>query len=188
MYTTTRKTSAIFASVVIAATVLILLTSTTTAFTPSVFAAKVGLSHHSSKDSNGNTSSGIHKSGDSSSDSTTSTNTDSSTSNNTPSASNGNENLKNLFACESAAANGSGKLTKTEVINCYSQTFSDNPVSSGHNDNSAGDIGSSGGSGVDTGSTSTHHASSSSSHTHHHHNSAKPNSLTDSTTSSNGGS
>ncbi|MGB7954506.1 MAG: hypothetical protein WCF23_11040 [Candidatus Nitrosopolaris sp.] len=56
---------------------------------------------------------------------------------------------------------------------------------SGNNDNSEGDIGSSG---VDTGSTSTHHTSSSSGHTHHHHNSAKPNSLTNSTTSSNDGS
>ena len=110
-----------------------------------------------------------------------------SSSNNAPSTSNDNENLKNLFAFESAAANGSGKLTKTEVMNCYSQIFSGNSVSSGNNNNSAGDVGSSGGSGVDTGSNSAHHTSSSSSHTHHH-NSANPNSLTDSTTHSNGGS
>ena len=108
------------------------------------------------------------------------TNTESSSSNNAPSTSNDSENLKNLFACESAAANGSGKLTKTEVMNCYSQIFSGNSVSSGNNNNSAGDVGSSGGSVVDTGSNSAHHTSSSSSHTHHH-NSANPNSLTDST-------
>ena len=87
-------------------------------------AAKVGLSHHSSNDSNGNSSNGIHKSGDS----RTSTNTDSSANNNTPSTSNDNENLKNLFGCESTAANGSGQLTKTEVMNCYSQAISGNPV------------------------------------------------------------
>ena len=54
MYTTTRKSSAIFAIMVIASTAPILRTSTTTAFTSSVLAAKAGLSDHSSKDSDGN--------------------------------------------------------------------------------------------------------------------------------------
>ena len=54
MYTTTRKSSAIFAIMVIASTALILRTSTTTAFTSSVLAAKAGLSDHNSKDSDGN--------------------------------------------------------------------------------------------------------------------------------------
>jgi len=119
---TTRNTSAIFTTLVIATIAITLLTSTTNTFTSFVLAAKAGLSHHSSKDSNGNSSSGIDKNGDSNSG--TSTNTGSSSSDNAPSTSNDNENLKNLFACESAAANGSGKLTKTEVMNCYSQTFS----------------------------------------------------------------
>ena len=62
---------------VVAAIAITLLTSTTTTFTPSVFAAKTSLSHHSSKDSNGNTSSGIDKNGNSSSDSGTGPNTES---------------------------------------------------------------------------------------------------------------
>ncbi len=56
-------------------------------------------------------------------------------SNNLPSTNNGNENLKNLFACESTAANGSGQLTKTEGMYCYSQAFSANPITSGNDDN-----------------------------------------------------
>ena len=68
---TTRDTSSIFAIEVVASIVITLLTSTTTTFTPSVFAAKTSPSHHSSKDSNGNTSSGIDKNGNSSSDSGT---------------------------------------------------------------------------------------------------------------------
>jgi len=84
------------------------------------------------------------------------------------------ENLKNLFACESAAANGSDQLTKTEVINCFSQVFAGNPVSSGNNDISAGDVGRSDHISVDPGSSSADQTGSSNSHTRHHHSSAGP--------------
>jgi hypothetical protein len=78
--------------------------------------------------------------------------------------------FKSLFACETAASD-SGKLTKTDVINGYSQTFSDNSANSGNSNNQEGDIG--------TGNSSD--SSSSSSHTHNHHSSSSTN---DSTTGS----
>jgi len=84
----------------VATTAITLMTSTITTFTSTVFAAKTRISHHSSNDSNGDSSgSRTDKIGDSSDDSGTSTNTDSSITNNIPSTNNGNENLKNLFAC-----------------------------------------------------------------------------------------
>jgi len=165
---TVRETSAIFSAMMVAVTAITLLTSTTASFVTPILAAKTNPSHHNGSgatDNNGGSG-----------------NTDSSTNDNTPpSTSNDNENLKNLLACESAAANGSGKLTKADLINCYSQTFSDNSASSGNRNGPEGDIGSSssGSSGSDSG------PSSSSSHTfHHHHNSG---STTDSTTGSSEG-
>ena len=100
----------------------------------------------------------------------------------------GNKSLKNLFACESIAANGHfGQLTETEVMDCFSQAFSSSPGASGSNHISASDIGSGSNSGstnsTHSGSTSTTHTGSSSSHTHHHH---TPNSLSGSTGSTAG--
>jgi hypothetical protein len=166
---TTRETSAIFSAIMVAVTAITLLTSTSASFVAPVLAAKTNPSHHKGSGATDNNS--------------VSGNTDSSTNDNTPpSTSNNNENLKNLFACESAAANASGKLTKADLINCYSQTSSDNSASSGNSNGPGGDIGtgsSSGSSGSDSG------PSSSSSHTHHHHDSSR--STSDSTTGSSEG-
>ena len=192
MYISTRGTSTIFVIMVVAATTLMLLTSNT--ITGSVFAAKTGISHHSGK-SNGKTSS--TGSGNSSSISPTD-----STNNNTPSTiSNANPNMDNLLACESAAAHGSGQLTKAEVMNCYLQ-FSRGAASSlsiiGNANNSPGNAGSGSGSGSTStthhtgsstthhaGSSTTHHAGSSTTHTNsHHHSATNPSGLRGSTTSS----
>jgi hypothetical protein len=154
IYMTTRKISAIFTAMIVAATAITLLTSTTAALTTFVLAAKT-----SSKNSNGVAGiSTTDKSG-------VGSNTDGNTTNyNTPSASSDNENLKNLFACESAAAGSLGQLTKTDLINCYSQTFPDNSVSSGSSNSPEGDIGAN--------SSSSDSGSSTSNHTHHHHHSS----------------
>jgi hypothetical protein len=117
-----------------------------------VLAAKTNTPHH-------NKNSNDIGSGSSTDNSSISGNTDSSTTNNTPpSTSNDNESLKNLFACESAAANGSGALTKTDLINCYTQTFPDNSAGSGSSNSPEGDIGAS--------SSSSDSGSSTSNHTH----------------------
>ena len=63
--------------------------------------------------------------------------------------------LKNLFACESTAAKGSGGLTQDGLVNCYTQTFSGNSA-----------VAVAPGFGSDSANT-THH-NSSTSHTHHH--------------------
>ena len=120
-----------------------------------------------------------------------------STNNNTPSTiSNANPNMDNLLACESAAAHGSGQLTKAEVMNCYLQ-FSRGAASSlsiiGNANNSPGNAGRGSGSGSTStthhagsstthhagsstthhaGSSTTHHAGSSTTHTNRHHHSA----------------
>lgn len=151
---------------VVAATTLMLLASNT--ITGSVFAAKSSISHHSVK-SNGKSS--ITGSGSSSNSNGT---------NNAPTAIiNGNPNMDNLLACESASAHGSGQLTKAEVMNCYLQ-FSRGSASSlsiiGDSPSNAGS-----GSGSDSTSTThhagsltthTHHAGSSTTHTNSHHHSA----------------
>jgi len=148
VYMTARETSAILSAMMVAITAITLLTSTTASFVTPVLAAKTSPSHHNGNGATDNT--GV------------SGNTDSTTNDKTPSStSNDNENLKSLFACESAAANGSGKLTKADLINCYSQTYSGNSASSGNSNSPEGDIGSS--------STSSASGPSSSSHTHHHH-------------------
>ena len=57
--------------------------------------------------------------------------------------SSGTKNLKNLFACQSSAANGHfGQLTETAVMDCYSQAFSSSLGVSGNNNNPASDTGS----------------------------------------------
>ena len=86
----------------------------------------------------------------------------------------GNKNLKNLFACQSSAANGHfGQLTATEVMDCYSQAFSSSHGASGINNTPASDTGSgSSTNSTNSGSTSPTHTVSSSSHTHHHHHSS----------------
>jgi hypothetical protein len=177
---TKRKMCTTIVILVVAAIALTMLAPAT--FVYSAFAAKTGTSHHSSKDSNG-----IGVNGDSSG-SVKDTNTDSSSGDTqSTTTNNDNTNLKNLFACESTAANGSGQLTENEVINCYSQAFSNNSVSSpstiGNNNNSPGDTSSSGttSSGSDSGSFS--------SHTQHHHHSSTGlgSSSKDSTASSSSG-
>jgi hypothetical protein len=178
MYTSTRGTSTIFVIVVVAATTLMLLTSNTV--TGSVFAAKTGIFHHSGK---GNAKTSITGSRSSSSSSGSNSN---STNNNTPSTtSSGNPNMDNLLACESAAAHGSGQLTKAEVMNCYLQ-FSRGSASSlsitGNDNNSPGNPGSGSGSGS---TFTTHHTGSTTTHTgSHHHSATNPSALRGSTTSS----
>jgi len=165
---TARETSAILSAMMVAITAITLLTSTTASFVTPVLAAKTSPSHHNGNGATDNTGG--------------SGNTDSTTNDKTPSStSNDNENLKSLFACESASANGSGKLTKADLINCYSQTFSGNSASSGNSNSPEGDIGTS------SSSTSSSSASgpSSSSHTHHHHHNSGITS--DSTTGSSAG-
>lgn len=177
MYMTTREKSAIFVTMVLAVTTITLLSSTTASFVGSVLAAKTHPSHHHVKNSND-----ISGGGGSTDNSGFNGNTDTSTNDNTPqSTSNDNGNLKNLFACETAAANGSGKLTETDVINCYSQTFSDNSASSGNGNAQVGDgtTSDSSGSSLDSGSST-----STSSHPHHHHHSSG--SISDSTTGPSG--
>ena len=66
--------------------------------------------------------------------------------------------LKNLFACESTAAKGSGGLTQDGLVNCYTQTFSSNSAIPAVA--VAPDFGSN--------SSNTTHHNSSTSHTHHH--------------------
>ena len=166
IYMTARETSAILSAMMVAITAITLLTSTTASFVTPVLAAKTSPSHHN---------------GNGATDSTgVSGNTDSTTNDNTPSStSNDNGNLKSLFACESAAANGSGKLTKADLINCYSQTYSGNSANSGNSNSPEGDIGTS------SGSSSSASGPSSSNHTHHHHHNSGITS--DSTTGSSAG-
>lgn len=171
MYTTTKRTSEIFAIVVVAATALTLLTSTTTGVTPSALAAK---GSHGAKSLGTDTAS---------------------------SASNGNnDKMNSLFACESSSAHGSGQLTETGVLDCYLQAFSHSPVSylsvlpnnvkSNNNTNSViGGTDSSSGSGSGSGSSSSSNVHSTSDSQHpHHHSSTSPKTSKGSTTSSTGGS
>lgn len=158
MYTNTRTQTAFgILAIVVATTALTLVTWNT--FTYPVSAAKA---HHSGKTFDGISSSSVGSTS------------------NTASKSVDDTNLTNLFACESAAANGSGQLTQNEVLNCYSQAFSGDQVAplltTGNNNNSVGDItgssSSSGNTSTHSGSVATHHAGSSSSHIHHHHGSS----------------
>jgi hypothetical protein len=161
MYTTTKRTSEIFAIVVIAATALTLLTSATTQVTPSVLAAKTGLPHHTS------TGGGSHIAKSLSTDTASSAN-------------NGNKDKMNsLFACESSSAHGSGQLTETGVLDCYLQAFSQGHVNylsvlpNNHNSNNNNNTnsvigGTDSGSGSGTSSSPGSHATSHTLHPHHH--------------------
>lgn len=160
MYTTTKRTSEIFAIVVIAATALTLLTSATTQVTPSVLAAKTGIPHHTS------TVGGSHIAKSSSTDTASSAN-------------HGNtDKMNNLFACESSSAHGSGQLTETGVLDCYLQAFSQGhvnylsilPNNHNSNNNNTNSVigGTDSGSGSGTSSSPGSHATSHTLHPHHH--------------------
>lgn len=160
MYTTTKRTSEIFAIVVIAATALTLLTSATTQVTPSVLAAKAGLPHHTS------TGGSSHIAKSSSTDTASSAN-------------HGNtDKMNNLFACESSSAHGSGQLTETGVLDCYLQAFSQGhvnylsilPNNHNSNNNNTNSVigGTDSGSGSGTSSSPSSHATSHTLHPHHH--------------------
>jgi hypothetical protein len=66
--------------------------------------------------------------------------------------------LKNLFACESTSAKAPGGLTQDGLVNCYTQTFSDNSAIPAVA--VAPDVGSN--------SVNTTPHNTSTSHTHHH--------------------
>lgn len=180
MYTTTKRTSEIFAITVVAATALTLLASTTIAVTPSVLAAKAGLSHQTTE------SGGSHSSKSLSTDTASSA------------SSGNNDKMNKLFACESSSAHGSGQLTETGVLDCYLQAFSHSPVSylsvlpnnlkGSSNKNNTNSVvgGTDSGSGSGSSSSSGPHATSHTTHPHHH-SSAGPNTSKGSKTSSTGG-
>ena len=157
MYTNTRATSTIIVLLVVIATSLLLVSSSALAG----LAASSDLSHSNGKrgdQSKTNNSGSV-------SDNTVSP----STKDNSPSVTtiNENPNLDNLLACESGAANGSGHITMSEVMNCYLQ-FSRGSASSlavlGDHQNSDSKGGGSG-----LGLTSDHHANSkTTTHSSHH--------------------
>jgi len=168
MYTNTRKRTTIaILAIVVATTALTLLTWN--AFISPVSAAKT---HHSSKNFDSASSSSAGGTG-SGSDSSI---------NKSPKFAD-KANLNDLIACESTAANGSGPLTQSEVLNCYSQAFSGSPVTPLL---TTGDTTSSS-SNTHSGSGSTHHAGISSSHGHTHSHHSSSSSLPSTTTSSSKG-
>lgn len=155
MNTKTRATSTIFVLLVVTTTSFLLVASGTMAG----LAASSDLSH-SKKGDHSRTDNSISESGN---------HIINSTKNNSPSftTTNENPNLDNLLACESGAANGSGHITMSEVMNCYLQ-FSRGSASSlavlGDHQNSDGT-----GGGGGLGLTSDHHANSkTTTHSGHH--------------------
>jgi hypothetical protein len=157
MNTNTRATSTIFVILVVTTTSFLLVASGTMAG----LAASSDLSHGSSKKGDhSRTDNSVSESGN---------HIINSTKNNSPSftTTNENPNLDNLLACESGAANGSGHITMSEVMNCYLQ-FSRGSASSlavlGDHQNSD-----STGGGGGLGLTSDHHANSkTTTHSGHH--------------------
>ncbi len=148
MNTNTRATSTIFVLLVVTTTSFLLVASGAMAG----LAASSDLSHGSGKKGDhSRTDNSVSESGN---------NIINSTKNNSPSftTTNENPNLDNLLACESGAANGSGHITMSEVMNCYLQ-FSRGSASSlavlGDHQNSDSKGGGSG-----LGLTSDHHANS----------------------------
>ena len=111
MNTNTRATSTIFVLLVVMTTSLLLVASGTMAG----LAASSGHSNDSGKTGgHSRTNNGVSESGN---------HITNSPKNNSPSftTTNENPNLDNLLACESGAANGSGHITMSEVMNCYLQ-------------------------------------------------------------------
>lgn len=158
MYTNTRATSTIFVLLVVTATSLLLISSNTMVG----LGARSDLSHSSGKRNEQTKTNDIGSVSDKSNTQSAKNNSPSTTSINE------NPNLDTLLACESGAANGSGHITMSEVMNCYLQ-FSRGSASSlsvlGDNQNSDR-TGSSSGSGL----ASDHHTGSSkiNSSSHHH--------------------
>ena len=109
MNTNTRATSTIFVLLVVMTTSLLLVASGT-------MAGLAASSGHSSGKTGGHsrTNNVVSESGN---------HITNSPKNNSPSftTTNENPNLDNLLACESGAANGSGHITMSEVMNCYLQ-------------------------------------------------------------------
>lgn len=157
MNTNTRATSTIFVLLVVTTTSFLLVASGAMAG----LAASSDLSHGSGKKGDhSRTDNSVSESGN---------NIINSTKNNSPSftTTNENPNMDNLLACESGAANGSGHITMSEVMNCYLQ-FSRGSASSlavlGDHQNSD-----SKGAGGGLGLTSDHHANSKTkTHSSHH--------------------
>jgi hypothetical protein len=157
MHTNTRATSTIFVLLVVTATSLLIISSNTMAG----LAARSDLSHNSGKRHEQSKTNGIGSVSDNNNTQSAIDNTPSATSNNE------NPNLDTLLACESGAANGSGHITMSEVMNCYLQ-FSRGSASSlsilGDNQNSDRT-----GSGSGSGSASDHHVGSTKMNLSSHH-------------------
>jgi hypothetical protein len=111
MNTNTRATSTIFVLLVVTTTSLLLVASGTMA----------GLAASSDHSNGGGKTGGHSRTNNSVSESDN--HIINSTKNNSPSftTTNENPNLDNFLACESGAANGSGHITMSEVMNCYLQ-------------------------------------------------------------------
>lgn len=150
MNTNTRATSTIFVLLVVATTSFLFVASGTM----TGLAASSDPSHGSKTGDQSRTNNSVSESGNHKINSPSFTTT------------NENPNLDTLLACESGAANGSGHLTMSEVMNCYLQ-FSRGSASSmavlGDNQNSDGT-----GGGAGLGLTSDHHDKTTTHSTSHH--------------------